>query len=105
MESGVHMAHPQPLWGETVQGRLTVQKDCKTIGTMAEANELVREFPKKELAPECKNLVIGSSKIGTLAIDKSIPIDAQSMLSEGPLPTRKLNFRANLTQKYSIFSD
>ena len=42
---------------------------------MTKANELVRDFPKKELSPECKNLVIGSSIIEKLEIDNPIPID------------------------------
>ena len=70
MDSGLYMANPQLVGGETVQGGLTIQKECKTIGNMTEANELDRDFPKKELAPESDNLVIGSSIIGKLEIDK-----------------------------------
>ena len=75
MESGLSMANSQLVGGDTVQGGAPIAKEYKTVGTMTEANELVRDFPKKELSPECENLVIGSSIIGKLEIDKSIPID------------------------------
>ena len=94
MESGLYMANHQLVGGETVQGGVPIAKEYKTVGTMTEANELVRDFPKKELSPECEHLVIGSSIIGKLEINKSIPIDstAQFMLIMGLLPTRKLRF-------------
>ena len=38
------MANLQPVGYETVQGMLTIQKEWRTIGTITEANELVREF-------------------------------------------------------------
>ena len=66
MESRLYMANHHLVGFETVQGGLTIQKECKTIGIMTEANELVREIPKKEMAQECNNLVIGSSIIGKL---------------------------------------
>ena len=47
MESGLYMANPQLLGGETVQGRVPIAIDHKTVGTMTEANESVRDFPKK----------------------------------------------------------
>ena len=47
MESGLYIANPQLVGCETLQGGLTIQKECKTRGTMTEENESVREFPKK----------------------------------------------------------
>ena len=47
MESGLYMANPQLVGGETVQGGVLIAKEYKTVGTMTEANELVRDFPKK----------------------------------------------------------
>ena len=53
MEYCLYMSNPQPVRGETVQGVLKIQKECKAMGTMTHANELVRESPKIELEPEC----------------------------------------------------
>ena len=75
MESGLYMANHQLVGGDTVQVGVPIAKEHKTVGTMTEANELVRDLPKIELAPECENIFIGSSVIGKLEIDKSIPID------------------------------
>ena len=47
MESGLYMANPQLVGGETVQGGVPIAKEYKTVGTMTEANELVRDFQKR----------------------------------------------------------
>ena len=47
MEYGLYMANPQLVGDETVQGGVPIAKEYKTVGTMTEANELVRDFPKK----------------------------------------------------------
>ena len=78
MESGLYIANPQLVGCWTLQGGLTIQKECKTRGTMTEfwiPDQI--QFPKKELAPECDNLVIGSSITDKVEIDKSIPSSRQ----------------------------
>ena len=57
---------------------------------MTEANELIRDFPKKELSPECENLVIGSSIIDKLEIDKPIPIDCAIHAYSGSTTNKKI---------------
>ena len=90
MESGFYMANPQPVGGETVQGGLTTQKEYQTIGTMTEANELVRDIPKKELASECDNFLIGWSIIGKLEMDKSITINCTIHAYRGSTTNKKI---------------
>ena len=89
MASGLYMANPQLVGFETVQGWIPIAKEHRTVGTMTEANELVRYFRKKELSPECENLVIGSSKIGKLEIDKFFPINCAIHAFQGLLSTKK----------------
>ena len=48
------------------------------------------QIPKKELAPEFDNLVIGSSIIGKLEIDKSIPIDSAIHAYRGSTTNEKV---------------
>ena len=75
MVSGFYLANLQLVEGETVQCGVPIAKELKTVGTMTETYELIRDFPKKELSPERKNLAISSSIIGKPKIYKSIPID------------------------------
>ena len=89
-ESGLYMANPQLIGCEAVQGGFPIAKEYKTVGTMTEANELVRDFPKKELSPERENLVIGSSIIGKLEIDKAIPIDCAFHAYRGSTTNEKI---------------
>ena len=57
-ESGLYMANPQLVGGETVQGGVPIAKEYKTVGTMTEANELVRDFPKKNCHRNAKTLLL-----------------------------------------------
>ena len=45
MASDLYKIIPQPRGDETLEGESTIEKENKTIDTMKEANELVREFP------------------------------------------------------------
>ena len=54
MENGLYMANPQLIRGETVQCGVPIAKEYKTVGTMTEANELVRDFPKKDCHQNAK---------------------------------------------------
>ena len=58
MESGLYMANPQLFGSETVQSGVPIAKECKTVGTMTEANELVRDFPKKNSHRNAKTLLL-----------------------------------------------
>ena len=73
-----------------IHGEVPVAKEYKTVGTMSEANELVRDFRKKELSPECENLVIGSSVIGKVEIDKPIPIECGIQAYRGSTTNEKI---------------
>ena len=71
---------------------------------MAEANELVRDFPQK-LSPECENLVIGSSIIGKLEIVKFIPIDCAIHAYRGSTTNEKIKVWIKYDQKNPNISD
>ena len=90
MASGLYMANPQLVGGGTVQGGVPMAKKYETVDTMTETNELVRDFPKKKLSPECENLVIGSSIISKLEIDKSIPNDCAIHAYRGSTTNEKI---------------
>ena len=53
-KSGLYMAKTQTVEGETVQCGVTFANECKTIGIWTEANELFRDFSKKN-STECQN--------------------------------------------------
>ena len=90
MESGLYMANPQLVGGKMIHGEVPVAKEYKTVGTMSETNELVRDFPKKELSPECENLVIGSSVIGKVEIDKPIQIECGIQADRGSTTNKNI---------------
>ena len=58
MESGLYMANPQLIGGETVQSGVSIAKEHKTVGIMTEANELVRYFPKTNCHQNAKILAV-----------------------------------------------
>ena len=58
MVSGLYMANPQLVGGETFQGGVPIAKEYKTVGTMTEANDLVRDFQKKNCHWNAKTLLL-----------------------------------------------
>ena len=62
MESVLYMANPQLVGDETLQSGVPIAKEYKTVGTMTEANELVRDFPKKNCHQTSKILLLAVVK-------------------------------------------
>ena len=99
MESGLYLANFQPVGVDMAQDGLTSQKERNTIGGMTEANELVSEFLKTELEPECDNPDFRSSIISELDIDKSVPIDCAIPVCRGSTANKKIKVLSRKYQK------